>query len=293
MDSFFRQSQNRRSLLARGFAAHVGTFLLTRFNDTRSNQLFNLGANRGILHGLLGGIGVFAKVFENLLHDGILQDTLNFWIGHGVGGLFLLFRFRHVGSTVIDLHLHLLQTFLARLVIGIQFQTLFVGFHGLVIFLHVHFDISLAGPSLDVFGIQFQSYFNTALRTAKVHNFTESRCQVVANGGIFGSTLDRFLVGFHSRSPFLVAKVLISTLFSLFGLFITLIGECVRLFLFEFHRFEESLGILVVVFQLCFLAHFNGIFQVLLLLVGLGGASVGLTSVFKGSAVLLSYFDRL
>mmetsp|Transcript_13542 Transcript_13542/g.34053 ORF Transcript_13542/g.34053 Transcript_13542/m.34053 type:complete len:282 (+) Transcript_13542:1703-2548(+) len=208
-----------------------------------------------------------------------------------MGGLRFLFLVRHLRAPVIDLLGHLFEALFARGIVWIDFQSLFIGFHRLVVFLKGHFDVTLSTPGLGVQRIQLQSLLDLRLGTIKIHDFRQSRTEIVANRSIVGSPLDGFLVLLDGLREILFPKEIVSALLGLLRFGFVLVVELVLFLLFQLERFQESLCVLVVGLQLCRLAHFNGLAKVLFLLVGLGTPRQSLGPVFKGRHVFLSNLD--
>mmetsp|Transcript_22159 Transcript_22159/g.61667 ORF Transcript_22159/g.61667 Transcript_22159/m.61667 type:complete len:294 (-) Transcript_22159:1280-2161(-) len=208
-------------------------------------------------------------------------------------GLLLLLFLRHLGTTVVDLHGHLLETLLASGVVRVDFQSLLVGFHCLVVFLECHFDVSLSGPRLGVFGVEFQGLFDLHLGTVEIHDFGQSRREIVANGRVIRCALDGFLVFLDGLRKFLFPEKVVPALFGFLRLALVLVIQFVLFLLFQFQGLEETLGVFAVRFQLRRLAHFDGIGKIALLLIGPCRAGQCLRSVLKGSKIFLSDFHRL
>ena len=51
---------------------------LPRSDDTRVDQFLDLSAHDGILHVILQSARVALRLLQDLLHDGVVHDTLKF-----------------------------------------------------------------------------------------------------------------------------------------------------------------------------------------------------------------------
>lgn len=163
------------------------------------------------------------------------------------------FLFLFALTTGVGSNSGLCKQFLEFLVIGSEFETLFISRKCLVVFLHSEVAVTLLGVGLNVCGIECNSLFEILKSTREFHKLDVADTSVSVVLGILGASANGFRV-------FLQCKRELSFSEEDLGLFIVLFSnsrvdvcEFILIFLEFLNALKFKLDLSVVIFQERFL----------------------------------------
>eukprot|EP00039_Didymoeca_costata_P013943 m.218692 g.218692 ORF g.218692 m.218692 type:complete len:304 (+) comp15905_c1_seq5:109-1020(+) len=170
---------------------------LTHFKNAAFSQFHNFVSDSWVLQVRLSTLWVCLHLFQNLSHNRVPQNSLDFRILHcSFSPLFLA----HISTVAILSSFSIADTFFSLSVVRINFKTFLKCCDGFAVFLHCNETVSLSQISFYKLRIQFNTFFGILQRVWDLHHLSVA-CRSVAINPTTEVSIIR--ISFQSLSVFL------------------------------------------------------------------------------------------